>query len=391
MGGAPNLPAFSASTEKPQLSVVMPVHNALPYLDQAVESILDQTFADFEFVILDDASTDGSTQRLRDWASKDSRIRLIEVEHNLGPVLSSERVARAAIAPFVARMDADDVSHADRLRQQMEVIHENPGVGLVACLSDLMDSSGRRIRGPDLWRLARRSSMIPFPHGAIFYRRELFDRVGGYRSEAEFWEDQDLVTRMAALAKIMVIPQALYSVRQTAVSTRSIAGRERQERAIDAMYRSLAEPGAGTAGNRGDAGDEKIDPRVFLSLGSVTLWSGGRPRLFTRLLRHGKLSRNMRTLTALGWTAWASASPASLRGVLKMGGRVRSMIARARLDVSGPILWSPRSQPRRVDERRNGIKSASGSQKADCSMVPAGTPLPSEAATRTVRSGKVSD
>jgi hypothetical protein len=299
-------------------------------------------------------------------------------------VLSSDRVARGAGAQLVARMDADDISHPDRLRQQMQVIRDNPEVGLVACLSDLIDGSGRTVRGPDLWRLVRRSQMVPFPHGAVLYRRELFDRIGGYRSEAELWEDQDLVTRMAALAKIMVIPKALYSVRQTAVSTRSIAGRERQERAIDAMYRSIAGPAACSA-------DGKIDPRVFLSLGSVTLWSGGRPRLFTRLLRHGRLSANRPTISALGWTALASASPASLRGILKMGGRVNNMIARARLDISRPILWSPRSEQKRMDEPHNRIKSASGSQKPDCSTVPAGEPLLSKAATRKVRSGKVSD
>src|SRR5215212_10172661 len=102
----------------PKVSVVMPVHNAMPYLDAAVESILGQTLQNFEFVIVDDASTDGSTERLREWTSTDPRIRLIEEKANLGPALSSERVARAARAPFVARMDADDVSDPDRLAEQ---------------------------------------------------------------------------------------------------------------------------------------------------------------------------------------------------------------------------------------------------------------------------------
>jgi glycosyltransferase involved in cell wall biosynthesis len=83
-------------TEAHTVSVVMPVHNALPYLDAAVESILGQSFGDFEFIILDDASTDGSTQRLRQWASRDARIRLLEEKRNLGPARSSDRVARAA-------------------------------------------------------------------------------------------------------------------------------------------------------------------------------------------------------------------------------------------------------------------------------------------------------
>ena len=88
-----------AVAETPKVSVVMPVHNAMPYLDIAVESILGQTLQNFEFVILDDASTDGSTERLREWASRDPRIRLIEEKTNLGPALSSERVAREARAP----------------------------------------------------------------------------------------------------------------------------------------------------------------------------------------------------------------------------------------------------------------------------------------------------
>src|SRR4029079_16158405 len=113
----------------PPLSVVMPVHNAMPYLDIAIESILGQTFQEFEFVILDDASTDGSTQRLREWARRDPRIRLIEEKHNLGPALSSQRVAVAARAPVVARMDADDISYPHRLGRQPDGVNHATHVG----------------------------------------------------------------------------------------------------------------------------------------------------------------------------------------------------------------------------------------------------------------------
>src|SRR6185369_14969127 len=120
-----------AVTKTPWVSVVMPVHNALPYLDAAVESILSQTFGEFEFVILDDASTDGSTERLRQWASRDPRIRLIEEPRNLGPAGSSERVARAASAPIVARTDADDICYPTRLAEQLDVLGRFPDVGVV--------------------------------------------------------------------------------------------------------------------------------------------------------------------------------------------------------------------------------------------------------------------
>ena len=91
-------PALSDRT----LSVVMPVHNALPHLDAAVRSILEQTHRDFEFVILDDASTDGSTERLKEWAAKDERIRLHLGKKNLGPAASSNFVVRERRAPHRA-------------------------------------------------------------------------------------------------------------------------------------------------------------------------------------------------------------------------------------------------------------------------------------------------
>lgn len=117
-----------AVAETPRVSVVMPVYNAMPYLDIAVESILGQTYQSFEFVILDDASTDGSTQRLREWAKRDPRIRMLEEKVNLGPALSSQRVAKAAQAPIVARMDADDVSYPRRLEDQLDVLDRFPGL-----------------------------------------------------------------------------------------------------------------------------------------------------------------------------------------------------------------------------------------------------------------------
>lgn len=95
----------------PRVSVVMPVHNSAPYVDESIRSILDQTFADFEFVTLDDASDDETPCVLRGWAARDGRIRVVRSDERLGPVGSSNRVVAEARAPVCARMDADDVSH----------------------------------------------------------------------------------------------------------------------------------------------------------------------------------------------------------------------------------------------------------------------------------------
>lgn len=358
--------------ETPRLSVVMPVHNALPYLDAAVESILTQTFADFEFVILDDASTDGSTEQLRDWARRDSRIRLIEEATNLGPALSSERVARAARAPIVARMDADDLSLPKRLEQQLKVLDEHPEVGVVGGLYDIIDADGRRIRTAEKWRLLQPGSIPPFGNGPMLYRRSLFEAVGGYRKECEFWEDHDLILRMSAVTPIMILPYAVYQVRQSRASTRFASEQERVEHALDRMYRSrerieqnrsyddLLQSPAGENG--------KLHPMVFVSLGSVVLWAGGRPRLFRRLLSRGALGWNLRSLVALVWTAWASLEPRSLRDFIRVLLRLRQARAARIVSSDEPMPWAGPAQRTAkpitsgpTDARHSGSPSATAS------------------------------
>ena len=329
----------------PRVSVVMPVHNALPYLDAAVESILRQSFGDFEFVILDDASTDGSTERLRHWATRDARIRLLEEKRNLGPARSSERVARAASAAIVARMDADDISYPDRLADQLEVLDRHPGVGVVGGLYDIIDPGGRIVRGPELWRVRQPASVPPFGNGPLTYRREVFDQAGGYREECEFWEDNDLIIRMAAVTNVMIVPHSVYQVRQARVSNRLSSEQERVERAVDLMYRARGRLEQGLSYDdllSSDLPDaRKVVPQVFVSLGSITLWAGGRPRLFKRLLHRGALGFNRRSLAALVWTAWASVEPHSLRAFIRLllfGRKLRSGLTR---QSQGPILWPP--------------------------------------------------
>lgn len=331
-------------TDDPHISVVMPVHNALPHLDQAVESVLRQTFRDFEFVILDDASTDGSTERLRYWATKDPRIRLIGVKKNLGPALSSDRVARSARAPIVARMDADDISYRTRLEEQLAILNSHQDVGVVGGLYDIIDVDGRRIRRAEPWRLVQHSVFPPFGNGPMMYRREVFESVGGYRGECVFWEDQDLLIRMSAITKVMVIPHAIYQVRQSPTSTRFASEQARVERAVDLMYRSRDRLEQGESYEdllrERRPKDAKLDPRVFIALGSVVLWAGGKPRLFRRLLRRGDLSPNFRTISAMVWTAWASASPWSLRVFLRLLLVVRNLYARTMVQTDRPVYWA---------------------------------------------------
>lgn len=372
------------NTDLPAVSVVMPVHNALPYLDAAVESILAQTFADFEFVILDDGSSDGSTERLREWAGRDPRIRLSEEPVNLGPALSSQRVASAARAPLVARMDADDLSHRDRLLEQVKAFEAQPEAGVIATLCDFIDTEGRTLRGAEPWRLARRSPLVPFAHGAMMYRRSVFDRAGGYRRESEYWEDQDLVTRMAALAPVLILPKSLYRVRLSATSTRAASRLDALEHAVDNMFRSTAGREPSEAATAAVSTTDKVDPRVFVSLGSQLLWARGRPRLFRRLLKRGKLSLNFHTFSALVWTGWASLSPGSLRAFLRSLLFARNSHAALVLKGDAPVRWhSSRSSPK-VEDAAGSVESPirveEGSQRA---THPSGAPAKAGSAVRT--------
>jgi len=143
--------------DQPPLSVAMPVHNALPFLDASIGSILNQSFSDFEFVILNDASTDGSGAVLRKWEKRDSRIRVIESADKLGLAGSSNLIVSTSRARIIARMDADDISHPDRLRRQLDIMERDSDVVVVGTLCDGIDAAGQRTRPADRWRIVRRS------------------------------------------------------------------------------------------------------------------------------------------------------------------------------------------------------------------------------------------
>jgi glycosyltransferase involved in cell wall biosynthesis len=318
----------------------MPVRDAGPYLEASIRSILEQTFTDFEFIVRDDGSVDGSTETLRQWAERDPRIKLFVGDRPLGPAESSNWVVRQASAPFIARMDADDISHPDRLRRQLAVLEADPGACLVGTLWEGIDPGGRRVRPRDRWRLSRRGPFAPFPHGSIMFRREAFDAIGGYRGECNFWEDADLYQRMGTVGRLMVLPEALYQHRSSGHSTRVVSPSDWVEDQVDRMYRTLegrprdesAEPSSSSA---------KILPKVFLSLGSTYLWAGERPGVLRRLWRRSELGLDRESVAVLAWALWGSVSPRTLRQALRTLIRVRDFSVRKHYRDGVAYQWHP--------------------------------------------------
>jgi glycosyltransferase involved in cell wall biosynthesis len=310
------------ASSPPLVSVVMPVHNALPYLDASIQSILGQTLRDFEFVILDDASTDGSFAALQEWAKKDGRIRLHRCEQNLGLSGSSNLVVSLARAPLIARMDADDVSHPERLMRQWEVMQDLPDAALVGTLCDGIDAEGRWVRPRDRWRLVRRSMFPPFPHGSVMFRRAVFDEIGGYSEEYASAEDQELFLRIARSRRVLVLPDVLYHYRY------------HQE---NSTIFHLTTKGKDNNGSRRFLHDRRSpekangpDLRALRSAASMQLWAGQRPELLSLLRAGGALGWNAQSAYTLAWATWARLSPGSLRASLRGFIRARDLLAGSR-------------------------------------------------------------
>jgi glycosyltransferase involved in cell wall biosynthesis len=356
-------------SETPPLSVVMPARNALPFLDAAVESILGQTFGDFEFVIRDDGSTDGTAERLRDWAARDRRIRLFAGE-TLGPAGSSNWIVRQARAPLIARMDADDVCRPDRLARQRALFAARPDTVLAGALADTIDAGGRTVRGADLWRISRHSCFVPFPHTSIMFQRSAFDAVGGYRAECDYWEDLDFCLRMAGQGRVAVIAEALVSHRASASSVRLVRSQqERVEAAVDRMFSSLDALAQGGSyeplvTRSGEGAPARVRPMTFVSINSNRLWAGERPLLLRRLLRRGRLRPDVETALTLGWASLAAVSPGTLRLLLKGLMRLRGFRARRAVRPGEVYEWRPIGTGDGAAERRRRGRKVSALETA---------------------------
>jgi glycosyltransferase involved in cell wall biosynthesis len=302
----------------PQISVVMPVHNGRAFLDESIKSILAQSLRDFEFVILDDASTDGATELLREWAQRDARIKLHHGSKKLGLAGSSNTVVSKARAPIVARMDADDIAHPDRLRRQLSIMESNPDIVVIGTLCDGIDASGRVVRPRDRWRLLRRSGYIPFPHGSTMFRRKVFDEVGGYNELMTGAEDQDLFRKMATKGRVVTLPDILYSYRYHAANA--------------TLFNSKRAVGE----NHSDNGHTLA---AFYMLGAMRLWAGEPPMLLQPLLEKESLNWNPKAMMILASAIWGHLSPPTLRTFLRLSIHARDTLAGLLIKDGRPYEW----------------------------------------------------
>ena len=199
----------------PVVSVVLPVFNAERYLARAVDSILNQTFHDFELIAVDDGSRDGSLKMLRDYEARDGRVRVIS-RPNTGIVGALNDGLAAAGGEFVARMDSDDISLPDRFEKQLNYLRAHPQCVLVGCQVTLIDPDDAQICPKhdtcfthEEIDSAHLSWGWPLVHPTIMARREALQRVGGYREAYKWLEDLDIFLRLAEIGRLANLPDVL--------------------------------------------------------------------------------------------------------------------------------------------------------------------------------------
>jgi glycosyltransferase involved in cell wall biosynthesis len=183
-----------------RLSVLLPVRNHARYLGAAIESILGQSFRDFELLVLDDASTDGSRELLQ--GLSDSRLRVLRNEEHLGLAATLNRGLLETDATWVARQDADDLSEPDRLRRQLAFLEEHPHVSLLGTEGRLLDERDQTIgrlrtstdHGTLLFGLLFDNCFV---HTSVVFRRDHVLELGGYDVTLKRAQDYDLWIRLA--------------------------------------------------------------------------------------------------------------------------------------------------------------------------------------------------
>jgi GT2 family glycosyltransferase len=206
--------------KQPSVSVMMPVYNAERYVGKAIESILNQEFGDFELLIVNDGSTDGSLAILQEYAAQDRRIRLTS-RPNVGLAGSRNELLDAARSDLVACMDADDISLPNRLDMQVEYLREHPDCVLVGSRVIIIDPDGQplQIMGQHLEHDAIDQALMNGEGQVIYnptvmFRKQVAQRVGAYRREFDWAEDLDLFLRMAEVGRLANLPQSLLAYRE---------------------------------------------------------------------------------------------------------------------------------------------------------------------------------
>jgi glycosyltransferase involved in cell wall biosynthesis len=274
--------------KEPRVTVLMPVYNGGAFLRPAIDSVLAQTFRDFELLIIDDGSTDGSLESIE--VERDSRIRLVHNHENLGLVATLNRGVELVKGTYLARMDADDLCEPRRFERQVEYLDRHPEVGVCSTWATFINSEGletgvlKRPIGKDLQRLFWKPS--PLVHAAMMGRTALL-KEHPYDPDFADSEDYELFLRLYNVTQIHNLPEALYRIRRHG-SNVSITKRKSQ---LYNSYRAFC----------CFLGHEEISYEVFLALSFVDFSMNPLQRFRASVRASRRTGVNIATLVSDNW------------------------------------------------------------------------------------------
>ena len=241
----------------PALSVVMSVWNDEAFVGAAIDSILAQTFTDFEFLIIDDQSQDGSAGVIAQRAATDPRIRVLAAGEK-GRVPALNRLFAEARAPWVALMDSDDFCLPDRFARELDFLASHPDHGAISCNCAIIDAEGNPLVRPIIDRPLTHEGIIAnledgplLNHNAVIVSRAAVAQIGGYHAAFRHAEDYDLWLRLSEVTKLANLPENLvnYRVYPGQVSTAHVVEQTRNAAiawlAHERRLKGQADPTAG--------------------------------------------------------------------------------------------------------------------------------------------------
>lgn len=252
----------------PIVSVVMPVFNGERYLRPAIDSILAQTWRNFEFLIINDGSTDETTRILHEIASTDAHIRVLHGPRR-GLVHSLNEGCAEAAGHYIARMDSDDIAMPERLRLQVDFLNNHPAVALVGSSMAIINDDGNVF---DTWRYPTEPARIKdalletncLAHPTIMMRKSAFDAAGRYRNTFLYAEDYDLWLRMSEHYEIANLnePTLFYRVHDRQISIRQL-----KKRTLSTLAAQMSARGRRKLGYDPFAGIEEITSDALCDFG----------------------------------------------------------------------------------------------------------------------------
>jgi glycosyltransferase involved in cell wall biosynthesis len=201
--------------KQPLVSVIMPVYNASSYLKESIDSILEQTYTNFELLAINDGSTDDSDKLLEHYAKLDPRIKIVTHKKNMRLVATLNEGLNLAKGEYIARMDSDDISFPKRFELQVAVLQKEPQIVLVAGAFEVIDEDGEfmyrevmPVNDRDIKRVMLLRNV--FAHGSVMFRKSAIEQVGPYRDDCGPTEDFELWSRLSTIGEFRGLETAIF-------------------------------------------------------------------------------------------------------------------------------------------------------------------------------------